>query len=148
MIAFNVFYVETAFSGSYLLIVSEYILDTGILIVQIPDQFNIGGQLFLGKVFGVIYAADIFYTNGAPVIADGMQQHPAGCAADRVYFSLGDKEKMTRNQRMAVVEEHMAKAADLLAQEGADTIFEQNPGGHFQEPVERLTKGIRWILQD
>ena len=52
------------------------------------------------------------------------------------------------NQRMAVVEEHMAKAADLLAQEGADTIFEQNPGGHFQEPVERLTKGIRWILQD
>ena len=49
---------------------------------------------------------------------------------------------------MAVVEEHMAKAADLLAQEGADTIFEQNPGGHFQEPVERLTKGIRWILQD
>ena len=79
---------------------------------------------------------------------DFMQQHPAGCAADRVYFSLGDKEKMTRNQRMAVVEEHMAKAADLLAQEGADTIFEQNPGGHFQEPVERLTKGIRWILQD
>ena len=72
MIAFNVFYVETTFSGSCLLIVSEYILDAGILIVQIPDQFNIGGQLFLGKVFDVIYAADIFYTNGAPVIADGM----------------------------------------------------------------------------
>ena len=76
-----------------------------------------------------------------------MQRHPAGCAADKVYFSLGDKEKMTRNQRMAVVEEYMEKAADLLAQQGTDTVFEKNPGGHFQQPVVRLAKGIRWVLQ-
>ena len=42
----------------------------------------------------------------------------------------------------------MRKAADLLSHEGINTVFEQNPGGHFQEPVERLSKGIRWILED
>jgi predicted alpha/beta superfamily hydrolase len=79
---------------------------------------------------------------------DFMRRHSNECAADRVYFSLGDREKVTKNQRMAVVEEQMRKAADLLSHEGINTVFEQNPGGHFQEPVERLSKGIRWILED
>ena len=75
-----------------------------------------------------------------------MRQNVLQRVPETAYFSLGDKEKQTRNQRMAVVEDRMKEAAAFLHQQGARTIFEQNPGGHFNESTERLAKGIRWAL--
>ena len=40
-----------------------------------------------------------------------------------------------------------ARAERILREKGAETTFELNPGGHFSDPVGRLAKGIRWILQ-
>lgn len=65
---------------------------------------------------------------------------------ERVYFSLGDKEKFTKNERMATVEDRTMEAQELLDQQGVMTVFVKNKGGHFQEPVERLAKGIRWVV--
>lgn len=75
-----------------------------------------------------------------------MKETPLPCPPEKVYFSLGRKEKMTKNQRMAVVETCMREAESFLQKKGTRTIFEENPGGHFQEPAERLARGIRWIL--
>jgi hypothetical protein len=35
---------------------------------------------------------------------------------------------------------------DCFAEKGVPTVFEMNPGGHFQDPEGRMAKGIRWML--
>lgn len=79
---------------------------------------------------------------------DFMQNNKISSAVQKVYFSLGDREKHTKNQRLATVEECTLKAETLLRQHNIDTIFVKNPGGHFNNSIERLAKGIYWALKD
>lgn len=65
---------------------------------------------------------------------------------ERAYFSLGDREKKTRNRRLAPVEECTAEAEKLFRSLGTDTVFELNPGNHFMDVPERIAKGLRWIV--
>ncbi len=90
----------------------------------------------------VCASASLWYDN----FGDFMRENPILCLPEKIYFSLGKKEKMAKNQRMAVVEDRMKAAVIFLQQEGIQTIFEENPGGHFQEPIGRLAKGIRWAV--
>ncbi|MBE5804332.1 MAG: hypothetical protein E7316_07460 [Clostridiales bacterium] len=63
------------------------------------------------------------------------------CRAKAVYLSLGDKEKNTRNPRMAVIEDcTRAIAAHLGCR------VEMNPGGHFREELPRLARGITALM--
>ena len=66
---------------------------------------------------------------------------------DKIYLSLGDKEKITKNKRLAAVEERTLEAEQVLRQQGITTIFEKNQGGHFLDTTERVAKGIRWVLK-
>ena len=65
----------------------------------------------------------------------------------RAYFSVGDREKLGRNRAFQSIEDCTRAAEKVLRERSAETIFELNPGGHFSDPVGRLAKGIRWILQ-
>lgn len=65
------------------------------------------------------------------------------CRAARVYLSLGDKEKHTRNPRMAAIEDCTRAVAQHLR-----TPVEMNPGGHFQDELLRLAKGIAALMVD
>ncbi|MBQ6222284.1 MAG: hypothetical protein IJJ44_06715 [Solobacterium sp.] len=73
-----------------------------------------------------------------------MKTHP--CKAVRVYLSLGDLEKKTRNPLMSKVEEKTAEIAELLHPEH-EVIFELNEGNHFKDAGQRITKAIRWLLR-
>lgn len=64
----------------------------------------------------------------------------------RIYLSLGDKEKNARNQRMATVEGCTRRTAELLRGWGIPTIFEMNPGGHFQDVSDRIARGIGTLI--
>lgn len=64
---------------------------------------------------------------------------------ERVYFSIGDREKINRNQRFSVVEERTIQTKQQLQRLGSDTLFELNPGNHFDEAILRMAKGLRWI---
>lgn len=64
----------------------------------------------------------------------------------RVYLSLGDREKNTRNPRMAVVEERTRQAGELLRAKGIPVTFELNPGGHFQDVTTRIARGINAVM--
>ena len=66
---------------------------------------------------------------------------------ERAYFSVGDRERLGRNRTFQSIEECTRAAERILREKGAETTFELNPGGHFSDPVGRLAKGIRWILQ-
>lgn len=64
----------------------------------------------------------------------------------RIYLSLGDKEKNARNQRMAAVEDCTRQTAELLQSWDIPTIFEMNPGGHFQDVPDRIARGIGALI--
>ena len=59
---------------------------------------------------------------------------------EHVYFSLGDKEAKTRNQTLRTVEENTRALYEQYGRAGVQTIFEMNPGNHFQNAPERMAK--------
>ena len=73
-----------------------------------------------------------------------MKNHP--CRARRVYLSLGDQEKNTRNPLMSKVEEKTTEIAELLDPDH-EVIFELNEGNHFKDAGRRITKAIRWLIR-
>ena len=72
---------------------------------------------------------------------------PAGNVTD-VYFSLGSKESRAKNPRMAKVEDSTRAIFSHMKEDGIETVFEINPGNHFQDPCGRMAKGIRWLLRN
>ena len=72
--------------------------------------------------------------------------HAAACRAQRVYFSVGDRERFTRNPRMQRVEEAMRQTCALLQAAGVTCTCELNPGNHFVHVPERIARGINWLL--
>ena len=71
-----------------------------------------------------------------------LKDHPLHCR--RVYLSLGDTEKNTRNPLMANVEENTERSRDLIAAY-AEVKLETNPGNHVNDPPGRINKGIQWL---
>lgn len=64
-----------------------------------------------------------------------------------VYLSLGDAEEKTRNPRLAAVGDATRAVHTLLLERGMNATLQWNHGGHFQNPPERLSRGIGWVLQ-
>ena len=59
----------------------------------------------------------------------------------KAYLSVGDREARTRNARLAAVEECTRRACGILNDAG-EAMFELNPGNHFNEPDQRLARGM------
>lgn len=76
-----------------------------------------------------------------------MQTHDLQSPVKRIYFSLGDKEKKTKNPRMAQVEDATTKAEQYIRSFGIDTIYEVNQGNHFANVPERILKGLKWLVK-
>lgn len=68
--------------------------------------------------------------------------HALCAVPKRVDLSLGDKEKLTKNRRMATVADATLAIKDLLSDAGVPVAFTLNPGGHFQNPAQRLADAI------
>ena len=74
------------------------------------------------------------------------QQHPI--QAQRVYLSLGNKEKHTKNAVMAVVGDNIRTLHSRLIERGADCALEWNSGGHFKNADLRTAKAFRWTTEE
>jgi len=65
----------------------------------------------------------------------------------RVYLSVGNREKNSKNEYMKTVEEAYAIEQDLLSScENVEWHFDLNEGGHFNDVNERVIKGINWLI--
>ena len=64
-----------------------------------------------------------------------------------IYLSLGDKEKISRQPLLSKVEEKTISLYEHYKTEGIQTLFELNPGNHFQNPELRIAKGISYLLK-
>ena len=69
-------------------------------------------------------------------------KHPLSPAVEKVYLSLGEREKNTKNVRIARVEDYTREVAEALAAKGVQVVFEINPGTHFSAIVPRLEKAL------
>lgn len=69
-------------------------------------------------------------------------------ASSRIYMSLGDREEKTKNKVMAKVGDRTRRQAEILKDDPnvEKLFFEWNEGGHFDEPLKRVAKGIARIL--
>lgn len=76
-----------------------------------------------------------------------LSAHPPKRLPDRLFFSLGDREKDTKNSRMARVEACTLEAARLFSHWGAPLRMEKNPGGHFQDVPKRIARGLSVLTQ-
>lgn len=62
-----------------------------------------------------------------------------------VYFSVGDRERLGRNAAFHSIEDCTRRICDRLAANGAKTVFEFNPGGHFCDVDARMHRAFGWL---
>lgn len=73
--------------------------------------------------------------------------HEMKIVPERLYLSLGDRESRTRNPYLKTVQERTEAIYAFFRQKGMETIYQRNPGNHFQNEVERTESGIAWLLE-
>lgn len=119
-----------------------------------PDAPLVLAGYSLAGLFAVWAAAQTDAFDGVASMSgslwfDGFGEYmqAAACHARRVYLSVGDKEKRTRNVRMQQVEAASRTLYEQLMAQGIAATFELNQGNHFQQVPERIAKGINWICQ-
>ena len=66
---------------------------------------------------------------------------------DHIYFSLGDKENKTRNPILRSVRQNTEEIQAFYQDKGIDTVFQLNPGNHYDHAAERTAAGIAWLLR-
>lgn len=77
-----------------------------------------------------------------PGFTDWLAAHPPG---GRIYLSLGEKEKNTKNPQMAVNPEATERAALICKSSAGGVIFRAEPGGHFKDPEGRIARAAGWL---
>lgn len=78
--------------------------------------------------------------------SDYLESFPPSPGVKRVFLSLGDREKNTKNPRMATVEDNTRRILSLLTARGVLAALEMNPGGHFNDVPQRIARGIQMTL--
>ena len=71
----------------------------------------------------------------------------AFCLTGYAYFSVGDKEKNSRNAAFQSIEDCTFAVMKAMRARGAETMFERNPGTHFDDPAGRMLKAARWMKE-
>ena len=119
-----------------------------------PLQRWIGGYSLAG-LFALWAALRSEMFTGAASVSGSMWYEgfvPFVCNAERlpgsVYLSVGDREKLGRNAAFRSIEDRTCEVEHILARRGVRTVFEINPGGHFDDPLGRMERAVRWLAKD
>lgn len=72
--------------------------------------------------------------------------HPIRHLPERLFFSLGDKESKTRNPVLQPVRERTEELLAYYQSLGICSVFQLNPGNHYNHAAERTAAGIAWLL--
>ena len=82
-----------------------------------------------------------------PNLENYIKENKISSKVESIYFSLGDKEKISKNPILKVVEEKTKLIQEYLSNK-VKTIYEENEGSHFNETAKRIAKGIKWSLEN
>lgn len=139
-------------AGAYLRTLTEEIMPTA------EEGLNPGERIIAGYSLAglfAVYAALETERFDACASVSGSMWYPAFAeyAARKkkdvkaAYFSVGDREKLGRNRAFHAIEECTACIAEALSGCGAETVFELNPGGHFDNPEGRMLRALQWLRE-
>lgn len=100
-----------------------------------------------------IYRTDLFSRVGSmsgslwfPGMKEYILSHEPKRRPNHIYFSLGDKESKTRNPILRNVRQNTEEIQASYQGKGIDTVFQLNPGNHYDHVAERTAAGIAWLL--
>ena len=65
---------------------------------------------------------------------------------EKVYLSLGDKEKISKINLLKDVQINTEEIYEFYKSNGINVTYELNEGGHFKEVNLRIAKGIKAII--
>ncbi len=87
-------------------------------------------------------SGSLWYPDFIPFV----QSHKVSEQTKFMYFSLGDRERHTKNSCLASVEHNTLQLVEHFSSCGITTSFQMVPGNHFQNAIGRIADGIRWML--
>lgn len=80
-----------------------------------------------------------------PDFAEYVKKNEISKNIDKIYFSLGNKEKNSKIGILKTVEDKTKEIYYYLSN-NINTIYEENEGNHFQDDILRIAKGVKCIL--
>ncbi len=119
--------------------------------LAIIGGYSLAGLFALWSLYNTDYFSAAICCSGSfwfPKFTDYGQTHEFKRIPECIYFSLGDKEKDTTNKYLKTVEDKTKTIYEEIQKQNIKTIFEMNPGNHFQDPDLRMAKGIWWVLNN
>ena len=145
----------TGGADDYLQLLTEEIIPTAEKeLAGIPRWRGIAGYSLAGLfALYAIYQTDLFSRLGSmsgslwfPRMKEYIFSHEPKHWPHCMYFSLGDKESKTRNPVLRSVRQNTEEIHAFYQSKGIDTVFQLNPGNHYNQAVERTAAGICWLL--
>ena len=145
----------TGGADDYLRLLTEEIIPTAEKeLAGVPFWRGIAGYSLAGLfALYAIYQTDLFSQVGSmsgslwfPGMKEYIFSHEPKHQPDCVYFSLGDKESKTRNPVLRNVRQNTEETQAFYQDNGIDTVFQLNPGNHYDHAAERTAAGIAWML--
>lgn len=145
----------TGGADAYLRLLTEEIIPTAEReLASAPRWRGIVGYSLAGLfALYAVYQTDLFSRVGSvsgslwfPGIKEYIFTHEPKHWPDCLYFSLGDKESKTRNPVLKNVRQNTEEIQAYYAARGIDTVFQLNPGNHYNHAAERTAAGICWLL--
>ena len=144
----------TGGADDYLRLLTEEIIPTAEKkITGVPCWRGIAGYSLAG-LFALysIYQTELFSCVGSmsgSLWFSGMKEyifsHEPKRWPDHMYFSLGDKESRTRNTVLQSVRQNTEEIHAFYQSKGIDTVFQLNPGNHYNHAAERTAAVICWL---
>jgi len=127
--------IKDIFDGS----VSEYII----------AGYSLAGLFAIYSLYKTNIFTSVISCSGSlwyPDFVEYIQNNELKIKPHKIYFSLGNKEKNTKNELMSKVEEKTKFTEQYFKKRNIETIYEENEGNHFQDVTNRIAKSIKWIL--
>ena len=132
----------TGGADDYLRLLTREIIPTAEKeLAGVPSWRGIAGYSLAG-LFALYAIGSLWF----PGMKEYIFSHEPKRQPDCVYFSLGDKESKTRNPVLRSVRQNTEEIQSFYQDKGINTIFQLNPGNHYDHAAERTAAGIAWLL--
>ncbi len=145
----------TGGADDYLRLLTKEIIPTAEKeLAGVPCWRGIAGYSLAGLfALYALYQTDLFSRVGSisgslwfPGMKEYIFSHEPKRWSDCMYFSLGNKESKTQNPVLRSVQQNTEEILAFYQNKGIDTVFQLNPGNHYNHAVKRTVEGIYWLL--
>lgn len=141
----------TAGSDEYLRLLTEEIVPeaerklSGKVLWRGLAGYSLAGLFAFYALYQTDFFSRIASVSGSlwfPGFLEYVLSHEMKRKPDCLYLSVGDRECRTKNPYLRTVQERTEQIAAFCSGRNMETIFQLNPGNHFQNAVQRMASGI------